>query len=562
MGKSAAAWLAATAAVAAAHPHSGSSLAAGVLLRSATTQSAASAVEHPHNILPWGGAWRNLPRGGGDGKEDSSSPLSQKKEASSSSAKKKKRRRKKSETTATKGGESASSFPPGSAPVPQEKATSPPQDKKAEESQQSPPPPPPPQQSPPPQTFPIVEEIMVEEDYYRILGTTKEANSVIIKKSYRRRALQTHPDKTGGDRRAFDKVAEAYGVLSDDTKRPLYDRYGKRGVEQANGSGAGPGSFQAEDLFRSFFSGGRGGHPFFSQQQQQRQQQQSRNRTVRYQLEVTLEDLYQGLARKVAIAAPDRQTAAAKEVQVNIPRGALSGQSIRLAGAMDFDHNDTPGDLIFALHQRPHRCFTRKGHDLAMSMTISLDEAINGVTLTVTHLDGRALVIGSARHGKGGHVAAMIQTGDVHVLKGKGMPKNAQATDYGDLYVQYEVELPKKPSDRLTVEERTELGRLLRKLEGRREVKLPSSSDIHYLHPARVSDFGRASGRPEIPREEEDHNHPGEDPFGGGSRSSYYWSSPPGAGASPFFGMNPEDMFRGPPTSGSGDDENAQCRQM
>lgn len=438
------------------------------------------------------------------------------------------------------------------------------------------PPPSPPKK---PQALPIVEEILKEEDYYRILGITKgEKNPAVIKKSYRRRALQTHPDKTDGDRRAFDKVAEAYEVLSDDEKRQAYDRFGKKGLD---GAGPGAGFSSAEELFRSFFDGGgRGGNPF---------PQPRRNRTARYQLEVTLEDLYKGLTRPVAIASPDHHHgrggggARQKTVQVNIPRGALSGQSIRLPGAMDFDPDDTPGDLIFALHQRPHRRFTRKGHDLAVSMTISLDEAIHGVTSrTIRHLDGRSLTIASAREeqylgtdnnkddGNNKKVARSIQTGDVHVLKGQGMPKNAHGTEFGDLYVQYQVELPATTgvaASRLMPEEREQLARLIRKMEGRPEPSEPSSSNVQYLQTANASDFGHASGRPEIPRDDDEmhdeqddhHANPFTSPFGQG-RNSFYWSSSAG-GPSPFFGMNPEDLFRGqggPPHP----DENVQCRQM
>lgn len=438
------------------------------------------------------------------------------------------------------------------------------------------------QQPQPQTTLPIVEEILKEDDYYRILKITRaevQQNPAIIKKSYRRRALQTHPDKTNGDRRAFDKVAEAYEILSDDEKRQVYNRHGKKGL---HGAGPGVGGFPtAEDLFRSFFGGGGGGpgpgrgSPFAPPR---------RNRSVRYQLEVTLEDLYQGLSRTVAVASPEVPRGYSggtfqKQVQVNIPRGALSGQSIRLSGAMDFDPDDTPGDLIFSLQQRPHRRFNRKGHDLALAMNISLDEAIHGVTRTIRHLDGRTLTVGSAReYGNNKNrtnsnnvppLARAIQTGDVHVLKGQGMPKDAQGTEFGDLYIQYQVDLPATTgvaANRLTPEEREQLAKLIRKMEGRAE---PVSSteyqrDLQYLKPAQVSDFGVASGRAEIPRDDmDDHHHHHDDgytnpfssPYGRGS--SFYWSSGIG-GPSPFFGMNPEDLFRGP----GPEDGNEQCRQM
>ena len=482
----------------------------------------------PHLLVPRGGESIDDDHGGPPPPGDGSDTSKKKK-------KRKKRAGKKEETQSTE---------PSSGTSDRNDTTKLPSDGKTENAEQTSTP------ESAPQTIPIVEEILREEDYYRILGINKieaQKNPTMIKKSYRRRALQTHPDKTNGDRRAFDKVAEAYEVLSDDEKRQVYDRYGKKGL---HGAGPGHGFPTAEDLFRSFFGGNGAGRGAFPQAR--------RNRTVRYQLEVSLEDLYQGLTRNVAIASPDGR-APAKEVEVNIPRGALSGQSIRLHGAMDFDHDDTPGDLIFSLQQRPHRRFTRKGHDLAVAVTIGLDEAVNGVTRTIRHLDGRSLTIASARQ-KDNSVRG-ISNGDVHVLKGRGMPKNSQGTEFGDLYVQYEVKLPNTSAaaSRLTAEEREQLGALISKLEGRVQ-KQSTPSDVNYLKTASVSDFGTASGRPEIPRDEEDDDQYHGDPFGspfGRGRSSFYFSS--SGGPSPFFGMNPEDLFHGGSPAG---DENEQCRQM
>jgi curved DNA-binding protein CbpA len=73
-----------------------------------------------------------------------------------------------------------------------------------------------------------------QQDYYAILGVSKTATDSQIKKAYRKRAVQTHPDKTGGDRRAFDRVSEAYTILSDDAKRTIYDRYWEEGVGTTN----------------------------------------------------------------------------------------------------------------------------------------------------------------------------------------------------------------------------------------------------------------------------------------------------------------------------------------
>ena len=455
-----------------------------------------------------------------------------------------------------------------------------------------------------PTSNPMVEEILGHEDYYDILGLPKgEDNPSAIKKAYRRRAVQTHPDKTGGDRRAFDKLAEAYDALLDDDKRALYDRYGKAGLDPTNGmgmGGGGGGMHSAEDLFRSFFGGG-------PPQQQQQARKQPSNRTLRYQLEVTLEELYQGKTRKVTVEAPQRNlyyhedSSRKKQVEVAIPRGGHPGQNIVLSGEMDFDSRDgPPGDLIFQLHPRPHKVFSRKGHDLALEVKISFHEAICGCKRTFKHLDGRSITIESAKR----HIASpptstasalddedygdnddeflprsdaankmaaaniYIQTGDVQVLKGQGMRKNPQGTEFGDLYVQYSVELPKSGStDSLTLSERMELGRLLEKLETNKSHKFrhpfnPKQSAASYtLEPASLTDFGRASGPIPNPLEDDHHHHHHDQeqqqqyahhfPFGNGaSQRQFFFSS--SSGRSPFFGQ--ENNFE--------DDPNVQCSQM
>jgi DnaJ-class molecular chaperone len=413
-----------------------------------------------------------------------------------------------------------------------------------------------PKPKPKQQTPSIIEEILKEKDYYKILGTTKQDaqnNPTAITKAYRRRAVQTHPDKTGGDRRAFDIVAEAYDVLSDDSKRQIYDRFGKQGLDptSAANNNNGPAGFsQAEDLFRSFFGGSSARNPYF--------QPPRRNRTVRYQLEVSLEDLYQGIERTVLVAPPEGgpgSSTSQKRVNVHVTRGALSGQSIVLSGEMDFDETDTPGDLVFWLVQQSHPTFTRKGHDLALTLRISLQEAICGVTRNIRHLDGRELTIGSARQVTHGPIdPILIQTGDVQVLKGKGMPKDGQGTEFGDLYVQYEVEMPtgKPHGNDLTSEEREELGRLLDKLQGKKHLlQGQSDSDIQYLQKASLGDFGRASGRPQPTQNNDPTREDDERRSQFGSRQFHYSSS---RGSSPFFETNPGYA--------PDDDGSAQCRQM
>ncbi|MGK3751949.1 MAG: DnaJ-class molecular chaperone [Bacillariaceae sp.] len=454
---------------------------------------------------------------------------------------------------------------------------------------------------------PILEEILQREDFYDVLGVPNTASERDIQKAYRKRCVQTHPDKTGGDRRAFDKVAEAYEVLSDPSKRQVYNRFGKAGMDPTNNgnSGASPfggGGDGAAAMFRDMF-------------QQARQQQQRRNQTLRYQLEVTLEDLYFGRTRSVQVTPPHhrhnyQQQRKRKEVDVHISKGSVNGQSVVLSGEVDFnDDNSPPGDLVFILTQVPHATFTRKGHDLAMELNVSLEEALCGLRRSIKHLDGTEMWIESANYSddqngknksninkdkdktdnlinddddddnsnRSSSIPITIRTGDVQVLKGRGMPKRNTNDEFGDLYIQYRVDMPKSKSGKaLTEEEYRELSRLLTKLDehgggndrrNRKSMSRRHNKDeqqqqpeikpkMYSLKEAKPSDFGTASGK--VVWEDEDgmggdggsHDNRGDEFHQFGSSFFQRGSS---ASGSPFGGMgggfNP-------------DDGNVQCQQM
>lgn len=107
-----------------------------------------------------------------------------------------------------------------------------------------------------------------KRDYYEILGVSKSASDEEIKKAYRKKAIQFHPDKNPDDKEAeekFKEAAEAYEVLSNSEKRQRYDQYGHAGVGGAAGGGFGGGGFSMDDIFSQFgdiFGGHFGGGGF------------------------------------------------------------------------------------------------------------------------------------------------------------------------------------------------------------------------------------------------------------------------------------------------------------
>ncbi len=96
---------------------------------------------------------------------------------------------------------------------------------------------------------------MSKRDYYEVLGVSKSSSADEIKKSYRKLAIQYHPDKNPGNKESeekFKEAAEAYDVLSSPDKRAQYDRFGHAGMSGSGGNGGGPGGMRMEDIFSNF----------------------------------------------------------------------------------------------------------------------------------------------------------------------------------------------------------------------------------------------------------------------------------------------------------------------
>lgn len=142
-------------------------------------------------------------------------------------------------------------------------------------------------------------------DYYELLGVPRNADEAEIKRSYRKLALKFHPDRNPGDAKAearFKEINQAYEVLSDGSKRKLYDQYGEAGV-QAGAAGAGGNPFSGfggfggggadvgdifGDIFENFFAGGSGA------QAGGRRRRARRGHDLKYDVEISLEEAYEG----------------------------------------------------------------------------------------------------------------------------------------------------------------------------------------------------------------------------------------------------------------------------
>ncbi|ANQ50097.1 molecular chaperone DnaJ [Flammeovirga sp. MY04] len=148
---------------------------------------------------------------------------------------------------------------------------------------------------------------MSKRDFYEVLGVSKDASGGEIKKAYRKVAIKYHPDKNPGDTEAeekFKEAAEAYEILSDDQKRAQYDRFGHQAFDGSGGFGGGGGGMNMEDIFSHFgdIFGGGGGSPFgdfFGGGGGGRRQRKGSN--LRIKLKMTLQEMAQGVEKKVRI---------------------------------------------------------------------------------------------------------------------------------------------------------------------------------------------------------------------------------------------------------------------
>ena len=279
-----------------------------------------------------------------------------------------------------------------------------------------------------------------KRDFYEVLGISKTASADEIKRAYRKKAKQYHPDicKEPDAEEKFKEVQEAYEVLSDDNKRAAYDRYGHAAFEQgAGGAGAGGfGGFGFEDvdlgdIFGSFFGGGGS--------RRQRQNGPRRGDDHLMRLEIDFMDAINGIKKD---KCPDCHGKGyinkTVTVQLDIPAGINDGQQLRVAGKGGRGANGGPnGDLFVEIRVRNNTHFVREGRNIHMTIPISSIDATLGCEVDVPTVQGDVKV----------KIPAGTQSGTTLRLKGKGV-KDLRGSGYGDQMVKVDVKIPTKLSSK------------------------------------------------------------------------------------------------------------------
>lgn len=364
-----------------------------------------------------------------------------------------------------------------------------------------------------------------ETEYYETLAVAPDADEAAIKRAYRKLALKYHPDKNPGDEAASEKfksIGEAYEVISDEKKRAVYDKHGKKALE---GGGGGEGPSDASDIFSMFFGGGR------------RERGEPKPKDVVHELAVSLEDMYNGKLKKLAATcdrlckqcdgrgvkegAPeptcgdckgrgfrvmmqplmagmmqqvqvacrgcsgtgrsvlpgdlctgckgDKVIKERKILEVNVEKGMKKGDHVRFTG----DGDQVPGvklsgDILIIIAQKPHDMFRRVGTHLLMNHSINLQQALCGFKLPIEHLDRRMMEIEVPK-------GQVIDPNFAWTVYREGMPaKNTGGTEKGNLTIYFEVRFPDNlpPKQLLLVADALDFKANTETVKGAKKVKL------------------------------------------------------------------------------------------
>ena len=276
-----------------------------------------------------------------------------------------------------------------------------------------------------------------KRDYYDVLGVGKQASDEEIKKSYRKLALEWHPDrnKAANANEKFKEINEAYAVLSNKEKRSTYDQFGHSAF--APGAGAGPAGGQGPfgggfrqgpfsytystsggmpfgdefidpfEIFEQFFggaagfSGGRG-----------------RVRREVYEISISFDEAMKGVTKEVMLPR-GRSGEGSQKRTIKIPAGVDTGSRIR------FDEFDIVVDV------KKDRQFQREGDDLVATQEISYAKAALGGVQDVETIDGVVKI----------HIQPGTQPGTLIRLRGKGAP-HVRTGGRGDLYIKIQIRIP------------------------------------------------------------------------------------------------------------------------
>lgn len=252
-----------------------------------------------------------------------------------------------------------------------------------------------------------------KRDYYVVLGVSRDATDLEIKRAFRELARKHHPDVQQDDAgEKFREINEAYAVLSNRESRSRYDRWG----HQDDGpSGLGAVVDAAQDIINDVFRRRRG---------------KIKGKDIRYTLEISFEEAAFGVTRTITIPGEP----AAREITIVIPPGLKEGTVKTLKGEGEPGKGGAAsGDLHVQIRTTAHPRFRREGLDVHSDHAISFAQAALGAVLDIKTIDGEVKM----------RIPPGTQPGGVFRIRGRGAPQAAGKTSpRGDHLVHLQVEVP------------------------------------------------------------------------------------------------------------------------
>ena len=364
---------------------------------------------------------------------------------------------------------------------------------------------------------------MANQDYYTVLGVARNASDEDIRRAFRRKAMEYHPDrnKNADAEDKFKEINEAYQVLSDNKKRQQYDRFGKAGV----GAGAQAGGGSPFDGFDGFGGFGDIFDSFFGDASARAARQPRRGGDLQQQVTLSFEESVFGASREVdvnrleachncsgagnepgtsvstcgdcrgagqvrrsqrsvfgqftqvvgcpscrgrgsVITTPCSNCRGAgrerrrRKIEVRIPGGVESGMQVRLSGEGDAGSDGGgSGNLYVAVDVREHSFFQREGTDILYALSLNLAEAALGVDKVIPTIDGYDEEL---------KLPQGTQPGAEFRIRNRGVP-HLHSNRRGDLRVQIDVRVPSS----LNSHQRELLEELSRSFSGEKPSKPP-----------------------------------------------------------------------------------------
>jgi DnaJ family protein A protein 2 len=347
-----------------------------------------------------------------------------------------------------------------------------------------------------------------DSKFYDILGVSSDASDDEIKKAYRKLAIKFHPDKnkSEGAEDKFKEISKSYEILSDSSKRKIYDQVGEDGLNDNGMSGGSP-----FDMFEQMFGNSGNGFPFnggfpFGGGNTKPQ----KGSDIPYTLNISLEEMYMGKTKKMSLSRkikcnkcsgtgcttgnkPTCSTCSGKGIkivvrpigpgmlqqmqvactdcngkgkiikdenickqckgnqiisekkiiEIDVKKGTPNGYKIVLKGQGDASADiNNSGDLIINICQKPHDYLIRNNNDIIYEQTISIGEALCGYNFVLTHLDNRKLLIKTKPN-------TTVNLDNIMIIPNEGMCQMDNLTVKGNLCIKFKIEMPETLPDEI-----------------------------------------------------------------------------------------------------------------